>query len=647
MRFVYGLQDLCAKADPRGCYLLTNGLGGFSSQTLAGGASRNDHAALMACTQPPNRRWNLIHRLEETVAGPAGREHLSSQDFPEGPAEAGWKHLVRVQVDGLPEWLWQVRGVRVRKTLALGFEANTLAVRYELRNDGDGPCTLAVTPWMQFAPKGEDMPAGQALTWTGDGVACAGLRLRLQTNGRVRPFAERRQRLYYADDERDGRRSEGTAAAVHTVELTLPAGESGALELVYTLEEAAPAAGAVIEAARARLAALVEQAGLADPTARQLVRAADAFVARRKSTGGKTILAGYPFFEDWGRDTMIALPGCTLVTRRFEDAKSILRTFMAHERKGLMPNLFPEGGCEPRYNTADAALLFIHCVWQYVQASGDEGFAREAWPVMQRILKGYREGTDHGIRQDADGLILAGQGLDQVTWMDVRIGDHLPTPRHGKPVEINAHWHAALCSLARMAPLAGEDPAPYEREAERVRAAFRRAFWREEAGCLRDVVSGTAADEQIRCNQIWAAATPFPLLEPAQERAVVDTVRRLLYTPVGLRTLDPADLEFHPVYGGPQSQRDLAYHQGTVWAFPLGAYYLAVLKVSGNSPAARARVRQELEALIPALREGCVGQLPEIYDGLTPAGSRGCFAQAWSVGELLRVFARLEEPDEG
>jgi predicted glycogen debranching enzyme len=243
---------------------------------------------------------------------------------------------------------------------------------------------------------------------------------------------------------------------------------------------------------------------------------------------------------------------------------------------------------------------------------------------------------------DSDGLIAAGEGLDQVTWMDVRVGEILPTPRHGKPVEINAYWYSALKIMAALAPAMGESAAEYEELAEKVAVSFEK-FWMEDKGYLKDVLSGTAADEQLRCNQIWAVTMPFAVLTPAQEKKVVETVYRHLYTPVGLRTLSPADQEFHPHYGGSQFDRDLAYHQGTVWPFPLGAYYLAYLKVNGYSDEAKATVYRQLEALEPALREGCIGQIPEIYEGLTPGASQGCFAQAWSVGELLRVFEALEK----
>ncbi|MCQ2061660.1 MAG: hypothetical protein MJY47_08745, partial [Fibrobacter sp.] len=271
---------------------------------------------------------------------------------------------------------------------------------------------------------------------------------------------------------------------------------------------------------------------------------------------------------------------------------------------------------------------------------------RQAFPTMKRIIAAYRAGTHHGIGMDSDGLIFAGQGLDQVTWMDVCVEGILPTPRHGKPVEINAYWYSALRIMENFSALLEENGTEYAALAEIVQKSFQKEFWHPD-GFLRDVLSGTAADDQIRCNQIWAVTMPFTMLTPAQEKSVVETVYRELYTPCGLRTLSPKDAEFHPSYGGAQKNRDLAYHQGTVWVFPLGAYYRAYLKVNHDSSEAVAEVKKGLAALEPMLREGCIGQLPEIYDGENPTASRGCFAQAWSVGEMLTVYERLEKIENG
>ena len=647
MRFIFGKQDFAdGVRGQEHCFLLTNGLGGFCSQNLIGGASRNDHAVLMACLRAPNVRWNMVHRLEERLAfDPGGEEiFLSSQEFAGTAAEEGWKSLSLVEVEGLPRWVWQHGGVQVEKQMAMDWEQNTVALRYTLTNAAAAPCTLTVKPWMQFVPKGKKLPEGQTFRLEGNTVHAAGMALHIFTNGALTPAALEYQTLSYRYDACDGRPETGRAAANHHITRRVEPGQKEVLDIVFSLEKNPPSACEILHSAAARWQAWQGQGNFRSPAARQLAGASAAFLARRASTGGKTILAGYPFFEDWGRDTMIALPGCALATGRFAEAKSILNTFLQYEQDGLMPNLFPEGRSAPMYNTVDAALLWINDVWLYAQYTGDMDWVRQAWPVMERIVSSYRRGTRFGIHMDADGLIAAGQGLDQVTWMDVRIGEILPTPRHGKPVEINAYWYNALRILEQLAPQAGQEGGAYGALADTVRKSFREKFWMEEKGYLRDVLSGTGQDEQIRCNQIWALSLPFTMLDRGQEARVLQTVWQHLYTPVGLRTLSPQDPAFHPAYGGPQKQRDLAYHQGTVWPFPLGAFYLAWLKVNGYSDGAKAQVEDWLLALEPALREGCVGQLPEIYDGENPTASRGCFAQAWSVGELLRVYEALERP---
>lgn len=643
MKFLYGKHDVSGLEKSReSSWLLTNGLGGFSSMTIAGEAARNDHALLMACTHAPNYRINVVHRLQETLC--TGKEicFLSTQQFADGEPEDGWKQLSLVEVDGLPRWVFHWQGMEVEKQIAMAREKNTIAVQYRICNDTAFPCTLRVRPWMQFAPKGEDLSPEQTFSVQENAVESAGLTLHIVTGGQIIEEPLQKETLFYAYDICDGRRSAGTAASILSVEKEIPAGRTGLLEIVFSLEDNPPCCERIFYQARQYRKGLLSRCKLKGPLSCQLAESADAFIARRDSTGGSTILAGYPFFADWGRDTMIALPGCTLSTGRYEEAKSILQTFMENERDGLMPNLFPEGENEPLYNTVDAALLFINCIYLYHRYTGDAAFVRQAYPVMERIMENYQKGTAYHIRMEEDGLISAGEGLEQLTWMDVRIGEHLPTPRHGKPVEINAYWYNAACIMDVLAPLAGKDGLSYRQLARKVRDSFRKKFWLKEKHCLRDVLSGGPEEEQLRCNQIWAVSMPFTMLDAEQEKQVVETVGKVLCTPLGLRTLDPRDSDFHPTYGGPQEERDLAYHQGTVWPFPLGAYYLAYLKVHGYSGEAALRVRGQLEALIPALREGCAGQLPEIYDGETPTVSRGCFAQAWSVGELLRAAEALE-----
>ena len=666
MRWIYGKQDW--KTYERGqenCYLMTNGLGGFSSMTVTGSVSRNDHSFLMACVKAPNNRYNMIHRLRESLRL-GGREYMiSSQEFADREKEEGCRYLSAFTYEDTPVWRFHADGVEIEKEAALVQGKNRVALCYRIWNRTGEDACFTVVPFYQFVPKGEDLKPEQEFTRRENRIESCGLSLAVATNGDNADIPECTETYYYSYDACDGRRETGQAKACHEIRMEIPAGRKRTLAIVWSMDgtEADAAefeisgSGKSDSADALRLAEnavsglkdyrenLASRAGFRDETAAFLAKSADQFISLRESTGGKTILAGYPFFEDWGRDTMIALPGVCISTRRYEDAESILRTFARYERNGLMPNLFPEGKSEPMYNTVDAALLFINCVWLYYQAADSVDFVREMYPVMERIIRAYRKGTDYGIRMDEDGLIRAGQGLDQVTWMDVRVGEILPTPRHGKPVEINAYWYNALRIMEKLAVLVGcnrTEQAEYAQLAEKVKRSFTEKFWMEEKQCLRDVLSGAEADEQVRCNQIWAVSMPFTMLDEKRERQVVDTVFEKLYTPYGLRTLEKDDPEFQPFYGGEVLKRDLAYHQGTVWAYPLGAYYLAYLKVNHYSGSAVREVRAQLEVMNSALREGCVGQLPEIYDGENPVSSKGCFAQAWSTGEILRVYEALE-----
>ena len=613
MKWIYGKQEL--KNLERGqenCYLLTNGLGGFSSLTMTGSVSRNDHALLMACVQAPNHRYNMVHRLKESLC--FGKEEivLSSQEFADGQKEEGCPYLSSFVFDDMPIWRFLVHGVEIRREIAMKQGENTVAVRYSIRNRSGKTAELKVMPFYQFTPKGSEPEPEQKFQYTKNAVISNGMTLCFQTNGTLDNIEEIQETYFYSYDACDGRRETGLAKSGHIITESVQPGEEKILKLVYSMENADQDADVIILEMQTYRKALEAKAGLHKEMAKELVKSASQFVSRRESTNGRTILAGYPFFEDWGRDTMIALPGVCISTGQYETAKEILRTFAVHERRGLMPNLFPEGGNDPLYNTVDAALLFINCVYLYYQAAGGRAFVQEMYPVMERIIKAYREGTDYGIHMDEDGLIQSGEGLWQVTWMD---------------------------ELAETA----DKKAVYTQLKEKVKASFVDKFWMDDKKCLKDLVSGTKADAQIRCNQIWAVSLTFTMLDPEKEQQVVETVFEKLYTPYGIRTLEQEDQEFHGLYQGKMEDRDMAYHQGTVWTFPLGAYYLAYLKVNQYSPEAKKIVREQLEVMEAAMREGCIGQLPEIYDGENPTRSKGCFAQAWSVGEILRVYEALEK----
>ena len=511
--------------------------------------------------------------------------------------------------------------------------------------------------------------------------------------------------MYFSQDERDGREMYGDALINHSIIYQFEEDETKAKNDMYVIFSTKPYEQSfalkrnedskiesknffenmdktynyLVQEEKSRREQLLKKAGLSSDLGRQLVLSADAYIVERSSRSendtslentstdaviGKSIIAGYPFFEDWGRDTMISLAGTTMVTGRFDECKCILQTFAKYVKNGLLPNLFPEGGENPMYNSADAPLLFINAIYEYMEFSKDYGFKEEMLPVMEQIISSYQNGTDFHIKMDSDGLIMAGADLEQLTWMDVRVGDFLPTPRHGKPVEINAYWYSALMIMDK---LTGN--AAYKNLADKVKCSFLEKFWNEKEQCLKDVLSNGKDENQIRCNQIWALTMPFTMLELEKEVLVIKKVKDELYTTIGLRTLSKKDVDFHEIYIGKMEERDRAYHQGTVWAFPLGAYYRACIRyarkceeITMNAKAENTKVKNDsslsgiterenivnelkagFEALKLWLAEGCVAQIAEIYDGGTPTVSRGCFAQAWSVGELLRAVYDFEK----
>ncbi len=649
MKYHYTQSQLqTAGAGKNTAFLICNGLGGYCSVTADFCVPRADQGILVAAVKAPNERVTLVHHLREKLAVGDAFVWLSSQPYADGTAEEdGLSHLRSFSMEYAPCWEYSALGVRVKRQCAMAREANTVAVLYEITNSSPAACTLDITPLLKFAPKESALKEKKTLCRNGTALSCDGCTLYIHTDGQLASAEPAWLRLSYPEDAKDGRPSWGYAAGCCQVMLSAAPGQTRRCEIVFSMTDTAVSGWDLLRMQEARLQAMEADCHFAEPLARQLVLAADAYISHRDSTNEKTILAGYPLFSDWGRDTMIALPGCTLATGRYADAKSILRTFLAYEKDGLVPNLFPEGECQPMYNTVDAALLLIDSIWQYLGCTGDMDFVKEAWPVMERIVASYQKGTHHGIGMDDDGLIFAGQGLDQVTWMDVCVQGILPTPRHGKPVEINAYWYNALKIMEALAPHVACDGSPYGILAQKVKASFTEKFYIPEKGYLKDVLSGTDADTQIRCNQIWALTMPFTMLSHEQEQKVLQTVRDHLLTPCGLRTLSPEDPQYRGFYGGPQLQRDLAYHQGTTWVFPMGAYYRAYLKVHGSTPSAAAEVKAQLAVLEPMLRQGCAGQLPEIYDGDHPYEGKGCFAQAWSVGEMLRVYEDIYNIEKG
>lgn len=635
-------------------WVVTNGLGGYACSSLIGAHNRKHQGMLIASLHPPVDRFLVLSKIhEELILG--GKTLPLYANRQPGWTTDGYLHLQRVIYDELPTFIYQVEDVYLTKTIALEYGKNTCAIGYEIIN-GSRACELTLTPLFNWRDHGD---VSERADLVFEHTAQEGLIQLIPLKNREITISflishghvTSRREIYSRDMEYVTEIETGMAAidnhyTPYDIHVPIKPYERLKLSVICTIHEtwkedyAQINAFQIIDRTRKRIQGLKERAGYEDKLAKALVQAADQFIVARQSTGLKTVLAGLPWFADWGRDTMIALTGLTLATKRFEDCRDILKTFALYVRNGLVPNMFPDRGQEPLYNTVDASLWYFYAVERYLaytQSQEALDFIRkEIYPCLKEIINAYRKGTDFSIHMDEDGLIHAGSGLDQVTWMDVRVGDWVVTPRHGKPVEINALWYNALKVMEELAQRFDEDPEPYGHLAERVKTSFNQKFWNDELGCLYDVVDEN--DGKIRPNQIWAVSLPYTMLPREKEIKVVETVYAHLYATYGLRSLSPSDPEYKGIYKGQLITRDGAYHQGTVWAFPLGGFITAYTKVHNHSPESVAMARRLLEPISDHLRDGCLGSVAEIFDGNEPIIPRGCYAQAWSVGEILRAL---------
>ncbi len=626
-------------------WLVTNGRGGFASGTVAGPRTRRYHGLLVGATRPPLGRRRWLAAVDEVVTFGASRFELATHRWAGGTiAPRGWTHLDRFAlVDGVPTWTYALEDARLVKEVWLEPDHDVVLCAYTLVRGRAGALALTVLACdRDFHATTRAGREGPSVTQVRDGVdvgISGGIPLQVRLVGaqvRVEP-------VWYRDERLTAETSRGLddlddSYRVATLTVPLRDGES------KTLVVGRGASEVDVDGARARVRARTRGrlASAGDPDDRRvaaLVRAADQFLVTR-GDGGTSVIAGYPWFSDWGRDTMIALPGLTLATGRPELAARILRTYARHVDGGMIPNRFPDDGEAPEYNTLDATLWYVHALRRYLAHTSDLALARELMPTLEEIFAAHVEGTRHGIVVDrADGLLRGGEPGVQLTWMDAKVGDWVVTPRIGKPVEINALWIHACETLAELADRLGADPRRFAEAAAFARRGFRR-FYNDARGFLFDVLDGpTGDDPSLRPNQIFAVSLVHDLLPSAQRTAVVDAVGRYLYTPLGLRTLGPGEPGYRGHYGGSPRERDAAYHQGTAWPWLLGAFARAHAVAHGDRTASREFLVAALEHIVgPGL-----GQLPEIVDGDPPHTPRGCPAQAWSVAEVLAAWTELSE----
>jgi predicted glycogen debranching enzyme len=639
-------------------WLVTSGIGGYASGTLGGVLSRRYHGLLVAALRPPLGRTLLLTKLDEVATYDGVQYPLFANHWPDDLVDPlGFHHLERFRLEGTtPVWAFACGDASLEKYVWMQPGANTTYIRYDLRR-ASAPLSLDIKALVNYRDHHASTFAGDwrmrvepvehGLWVTAfDGATPFYL---LSDRAEATPEHEWYRDYFLSVEDYRGLDALDDNLYAGNFQATLHPGES--LTMVASTEASPALDGASAYAERqAYERRLIVGAGLASaPTeaVKHLVLAADQFIVSRtlpgsplgvegnEEEGGSTIIAGYPWFGDWGRDTMISLPGLTLATGRHDVAGRILRTFAHFVDQGMLPNRFPDEGETPEYNTVDATLWFFEAIRAYHAATADDALLRDLFPVLQDIIEWHQRGTRYHIHLDAaDGLLYAGESGVQLTWMDAKVGDWVVTPRIGKPVEINALWYNALRIMADFARRLDQRPALYEKLGEQAQSGFAR-FWSETVGYCYDVIDGPQGDDPaLRPNQLLAASLPYSPLTSVQQRAVVDACARHLLTSYGLRSLAPDDPAYIAHYGGDQHRRDGAYHQGTVWSWLIGPFVSAHLRAFGD----RERARSFLEPLIHHLADHGVGSISEIFDGDPPFTPRGCIAQAWAVAELLRAW---------
>ncbi|MBI4245987.1 MAG: glycogen debranching enzyme family protein [Candidatus Rokubacteria bacterium] len=641
-------------------WLVTNGLGGYASGTVAGLLTRRYHGLLVAALAPPLGRTLLVAKLDEMAVYGGRAFPLATNRWRSGAVDPhGYRHIEHFRLEGTtPVWRFACADALLEKRVWMRHGENTTYVRYDLCR-ASGPLALEIKALVNhrdfhattredgWRMRSETVPRGLRIT-AGERVAPFYL---LSDRGDVSTAPEwfygfdlARERERGLDD-RDDHLHAGTFQASlspdESLTIVISTAAAPALDGIAAWEAHRHRDGELIAGWEAAFPAVAKTA---PAWVRQLVLAADQFIVHRPlphDPDGHSILAGYPWFADWGRDTMISLPGLALATGRMEVARAILRTFARFVDQGLLPNRFLDAGEGAEYNSVDAALWYVEAVRAYHAAAGDDGLVRELFPVLAEIIAWYANGTRYGIHVDpTDGLLCAGEPGVQLTWMDAKVGDWVVTPRAGKPVEVNALWYNALLAVSGLARRLGKPAGDYETLGARAQSGFQR-FWNAPAGYCFDVLDGPdGADATLRPNQIFAVSLPASPLPPAQQRGVVDTCARHLLTARGLRSLAPTHPDYQDRYVGDQRHRDAAYHQGTVWGWLLGPFALAHLRVYRDP----IQARSFLEPMADHLTAHGLGSLAEIFDGAPPFRPDGCIAQAWTVAEVLRAWIATATP---
>jgi predicted glycogen debranching enzyme len=637
-------------------WLETNGLGGYAMSTVTGENTRRYHGLLVAATKPPVGRTVLLSKLEETLVVNGRRIDLSTNRFPGVTHPEGFRVLSDFRKDPFPTFTWDVDGVVLEKEVFMPHGESAVCVKWRLAKDGNGagPIGLEVRPLVAFrnfhALTHENVDLDRTVEIDDGTIRIAPYKglpeLFFAHNGKGESSGDWYRSFEYEEERARGFDYREDLWHPFSLSFSLtfeeipggPGVQREATVIASTFPRSASDVHLLRNSELSRREQITRRAA-PDPFRSKLFLASDQFlVARRELT---SVIAGYPWFCDWGRDTMIALPGLTLATGRPDVAREILLAFSRHVDQGMLPNRFPDAGEEPEYNAVDATLWYFEAVRQYVEATGDMAFVRDRlFPVLSDIVVWHERGTRFGIRATSDGLLEWHAAGEALTWMDARVDGSPVTPREGKPVEIQALWFNALRTMKQFASWIGEkiSAKEYAERSELCRSSFLRLFSDALGGGLVDCVDGSFRDLSIRPNQLFAVSLHHSMVPKPLARSILTVVERELLTPYGLRTLSPKDRAYRGRYEGSPEERDSAYHQGTVWPYLLGAYATAFCRVNGDGPRTAKATRALLAPLEAFLLGDGLGQLPEIFDGDVPHRPRGCVAQAWSVAEILRVI---------
>ncbi len=631
-------------------WIVTNGIGGYASSSICGANTRRYHGLLIASFNPPTDRKVVVSNIEEKISVGDKDYFICTHQYPDTVYPNGFLYLKSFEINPLPKSHYASLEFSITKTIFMIYGSNTTVIEYQ--NTGDKLFTMELTPLFVYRDYHQLFRESHALEFKT--IHAADGKLNIFPNddekpihvhyskGNFSPQQDWYRNFEYLWEKERGLDFREDAKSTGSIQFELAGGEK--FHLIFSVEDNLPDGDPAIWKTHEELRLKSLFPSGHNDFIKDLMISGDQFIVWRLTSKSLTLIAGYHWFTDWGRDTMIAMRGLVIAAGKKQIAESILQTFLLYLNDGMIPNRFPDLGQQPEYNTIDASLWIFIAMFEYYQQFGDKKFVEIVFPSLNSIIQAHIQGTRYNIHVTEEGLLSGGEENVQLTWMDARVGDHVVTPRRGCPVEINSLWYNALNIYVEFGKMLGYDVSGFKKKAAQTKSAFRKYFINEK-GYLNDIViPGELMDDAIRPNQVYAVSLPFSPLTLKEGKNVLKTIEEHLYTDFGLRSLSPYHPDFKPVYSGGQWQRDHAYHQGTVWAYLWGEYAMAYLKVHHHSAEAKQIIRQKSKALEHHFyNEDGLNSISEIFDGDNPKHGKGCIQQAWSIGMTIKALLEAEE----